>query len=231
MNEEKKIQQPHYLGHRERLRKKLLECSGDVFADYELLELLLTIAIPRRDVKPLAKELLNKFSTFAGVINASEAELLEIKGVGETTVALFKIIKLSITKTLKDKVQETSVISNWQELINYCQLNIGNKKTEEFHVLYLNTKCRLIKDETHSTGTIDTSSVYPREILKRVLELGASSIIIVHNHPTGDTKPSNADINITKKIKESLKTIDVPLHDHLIVGKGNYFSFKALGII
>lgn len=228
---DEKIIQPHYLGHRERLRKKLLECSGDVFADYELLELLLTIAIPRRDVKPLAKELLNKFSTFAGVINASQSDLLKINGIGETTVAMFKIIKLSMTKALKDKVQEGSIISNWQELINYCQLNIGNKQTEEFHVLYLDTKCQLIKDETHSTGTINTSSVYPREILKRVLDIGASSIIIVHNHPTGDTAPSNADINITRKIKESLKTIDVPLHDHLIVGKGNYFSFKSLGLL
>ncbi len=230
MKEEKNIQ-PHYLGHRERLRKKLLECSGDVFADYELLELLLTIAIPRRDVKPLAKELLNKFSIFAGVINAPQSELLKINGIGETTTAMFKIIKLSMTKALKDKVQEGSVISNWQELINYCQLNIGNKQTEEFHVLYLDTKCQLIKDETHSTGTINSSSVYPREILKRVLDNGASSIIIVHNHPTGDTSPSNADINITRKIKESLKTIDVPLHDHLIVGKGNYFSFKSLGLL
>ncbi|MBR1544925.1 MAG: DNA repair protein RadC [Alphaproteobacteria bacterium] len=230
MTEEKNIQ-PHYIGHRERLRKKLLESDGNVFADYELLELLLTIAIPRRDVKPLAKELLQKFSTFAGVINAPVSELLKIKGIGETTISMFKIVNLSMARVLMDKAKETSVISNWQELINYCQLNIGNKQTEEFHILYLDTKCHLIKDETHTTGTINTSSVYPREILKRVLEVGASSVIIVHNHPTGDTTPSNADISITRKIKESLKTIDVPLHDHLIVGKGNYFSFKSFGIL
>ena len=208
---EENIIQPHYLGHRERLRKKLLECSNNTFADYELLELLLMIAIPRRDVKPLAKELLQKFSTFAGVINAPQSELLKIKGIGETTIAMFKIIRFSMTKTLKDKVEERSVISNWKELIDYCQLNIGNKPTEEFHVLYLDTKCRLIKDEIHSSGTINTSSVYPREIIKRVLEIGASSIIIVHNHPTGDPTPSNADMNITNKIKEGLKMIDVPL--------------------
>ncbi|MCR5506296.1 MAG: DNA repair protein RadC [bacterium] len=230
MTEEKNTQ-PHYIGHRERLRKKLLESNGDVFADYELLELLLTIVIPRRDVKPLAKELLKKFSTFAGVINAPTSELLKISGIGEATISAFKIINLSMARVLMDKVKESSVISNWQELINYCQLNIGNKQTEEFHILYLDTKCHLIKDETHTTGTINTSSVYPREILKRVLEVGASSVIIVHNHPTGDTTPSNADINITRKIKESLKTIDVPLHDHLIVGKGNYFSFKSFGIL
>ena len=196
-----------------------------------MLELLLTISIPRRDVKPLAKDLIKKFSSFGNVINASPFELKEIKGIGENTIATFKIIQSAITKTLKDKVEEDSIISNWPELINYCQANIGNKKTEEFHVLYLNSKCHLIKDETHSTGTINTSSVYPREILKRVLEVGATSIIIVHNHPTGDTTPSNADINITKKIKEILKTIDVPLHDHLIVGKGNCFSFKSFGLL
>ncbi len=229
MVEEK--QKPHYLGHRERLRKKLLEYGASVFTDYELLELLLTISIPRRDVKPLAKDLIKKFSSFGNVINASSSELKEIKGIGDTTIATFKIIQASITKTLKNKVEEESIISNWPELINYCQANIGNKKTEEFHVLYLNAKCYLIKDETHSIGTINTSHVYPREILKRVLELGATSIIIVHNHPTGDTTPSNADITITRKIKESLKTIDVPLHDHLILGKGNCFSFKSFGIL
>lgn len=228
---EEKNKQPHYIGHRERLRKKFLECGDGVFSDYELLELLLTISIPRRDVKPLAKDLIKKFSSFKNVINASPFELKEIKGIGENTIATFKIIQSAITKTLKDKVEEDSIISNWPELINYCQANIGNKKTEEFHILYLNSKCHLIKDETHSTGTINTSSVYPREILKRVLEVGATSIIIVHNHPTGDTAPSNADINITKKIKEILKTIDVPLHDHLIVGKGNCFSFKSFGLL
>lgn len=224
-------QKQHYLDHRERLKKKLLENGSESFADYELLELLLTIAIPRRDVKPLSKELITKFKTFGGVINASPSRLMEIKGVGETVVATFKIIQSAITKTLKDKVMEDSVISNWPELINYCQANIGNKTTEEFHVLYLNSKCHLIKDEVHSTGTINTSSVYPREILKNVLEIGAASIIIVHNHPTGDTAPSNADINITKKIRDILKTIDVPLHDHLIVGKGNCFSFKSFGLL
>lgn len=225
---------PDYLGHRERLRKKLLECGDNidiVFADYELLELLLTIAIPRRDVKPLAKDLIKRFGSFAGVINASPTELFSISGIGETTVATIKIVRAAINNTLKHTVKESSIISNWKELVNYCQANIGCKQTEEFHVLYLNTKCQLIKDETHSSGTIDSSSVYPREILKHVLELGASSIIVVHNHPTGDTSPSNADINITKKIRDALGTIDVPLHDHIIVGKGNVFSFKSFGIL
>ncbi len=222
---------PHYLGHRERLRNKLIESGENSLADYELLELLLTIIIPRRDVKPLAKELISKFGSFANVINADITELKQIKGIGDTASIAFKIIKSSITRTLKNKVEKDTIISNWPELINYCKSSIGNKKTEEFHVLYLNTKSRLIKDETHSTGTINSSSVYPREILKRVLELGASSIIIVHNHPTGDTAPSNADINITKKIKEILKTIDVPLHDHLIVGKSDVLSFKSLGLL
>ena len=230
-----KIQsQPDYIGHRERLRKKLLECGDNVdsvFADYELLELLLTIAIPRRDVKPLAKKLIAKFGSFASVINATPNELSSVSGIGETTVATIKIVRASINATLKTSLTEHSVISNWKELINYCQANIGCKQTEEFHVLYLNTKCQLIKDEAHSSGTVNSSSVYPREILKHVLEIGATSIILVHNHPTGDITPSSADINITQKIRDALKTIDVPLYDHIIVGKGNFFSFKSLGII
>lgn len=225
------LQQPHYLGHRQRLRDKLLNNGSEALADYELLELVLSIAIPRRDVKPLAKELINTFKTFGGVITANPSDLKQIKGVGDTVIATLKIIEASQIKTLKDKIENTSIISSWTELIDYCKLNIGNKDTEEFHILYLNTKCHLIKDETHSTGTINTSSVYPRKILKEVLKIGATSIIIVHNHPTGDTTPSKADIQITNKIKETLKTIDVSLHDHLIVAKGNYISFKMLGLL
>lgn len=225
------LQQPHYLGHRQRLRDKLLNNGSEALADYELLELVLSIAIPRRDVKPLTKELINTFKTFGGVITANQSDLKQVKGVGDTVIATLKIIEASQIKTLKDKIENTSIISSWTELIDYCKLNIGNKDTEEFHILYLNTKCHLIKDETHSTGTINTSSVYPREILKEVLKIGATSIIIVHNHPTGDTTPSKADIQITNKIKETLKTIDVSLHDHLIVAKGNYISFKMLGLL
>ncbi len=227
-NQEKEA---HYLGHRERLRTKLLENGDSSLADYELLELLLTIIIPRRDVKPLAKELIKKFGTFGDVINAKPVELEKINGIGKTASIAFQIIKSSITRSLKTKIEKSNVISSWPELLDYCKSNIGTKKTEEFHVLYLNTKCKLIKDETHSTGTINSSSVYPREILKRVLELGASSIIIAHNHPTGDTAPSNADINITKKIRDILKTIDVPLHDHLIIGANDVLSFKTLGLL
>ena len=224
-------EKPHYIGHRQRLKEKLLLHGANSLADYELLELVLSIAIPRRDVKPLAKELINKFKTFGGVITAPTDALQEIKGIGNTVIATLKIIEASQIKTLKDKIETTSIISSWSELIDYCKLNIGNKDTEEFHILYLNTKCHLIKDETHSTGTINTSSVYPREILKEVLKIGATSIILVHNHPTGDTTPSRPDIQITQKIKEILQTIDVSLHDHIIVAKGNYISFKMLGLL
>lgn len=222
---------PHYIGHRQRLKEKLLTNGANTLADYELLELVLSIAIPRKDVKPLAKELISKFKTFGGVITAKPTELSQIKGIGDTTIATLKIIEASQIKILKDKIEETSIISNWSELIDYCKLNIGNKDTEEFHILYLNTKCHLIKDETHSTGTINSSSVYTREIIKRVLELGATSIILIHNHPTGDSTPSKADISITQKIIKALETIDVSVHDHLIVSKGNYTSFKMLGLI
>jgi DNA repair protein RadC len=213
------------------LRAKLLEHGRDSLADYELLELLLSIAIPRRDVKPLAKELIAKFKSFAGVIEAVPADLAKIKGLGPAAVAALKIVEASQVKSLEDKVEERSVVANWADLTNYCRLNIGAKDTEEFHVLYLDTKCRLIKDEAHSAGTINQSSVYPREILKRALELGAAGVIVAHNHPTGDTSPSRADIAITEKLKKTLAAIDVPLHDHIIVAKGAYASFKSMGLL
>jgi DNA repair protein RadC len=165
------------------------------------------------------------------VLGAPVDELLGTPGLGRTSVAAIKTVEASQVLALESKISGTSVIANWQDLIDYCKLNIGAGPTEEFHVLYLNAKCRLIGDETHSVGTVNAASVYPREILKRVLALGATSVILVHNHPTGDTNPSKADIAITEKIRDSLKTIDVSLHDHLIVTKGGYASLKMLGII
>ena len=222
---------PHYLGHRQRLREKLLENGRDSLADYELLELLLSIAIPRRDVKPLAKDLIARFKSFAGVIEANPAELAGIKGLGPTAVAAVKIVEAAQVKALGDKIGQRSAIANWADLTNYCRLNIGARETEEFHVLYLDTKCRLIKDEAHSAGTINSSSVYPREILKRALGLGAASVIVVHNHPTGDTNPSRADIAVTEKLKKTLAAADIQLIDHIIVAKGAHASFKSMGLL
>jgi DNA repair protein RadC len=213
------------------LRGKLLEHGRDSLADYELLELLLGIAIPRRDVKPLAKNLIAKFKSFAGVIEAPPAELGKIKGLGPAAVAAIKIVAASQVRALRDKVGARSAIANWSDLVDYCRLNIGSKDAEEFHVLYLDIKCRLIRDETHSAGTINSSSVYPREILKRTLELGAASVIVVHNHPAGDPVPSKADIAITDRLKQVLATMDVPLVDHIVVAKGTHASFKTMGLL
>jgi DNA repair protein RadC len=222
---------PHYLGHRKRLREKLLARGRSALADYEILELLLAMAIPRRDTKPMAKDLIGKFGGFADVIGAPVDQLRAVAGLGDAGAAAIKTVEAAQVLALESRIAGTSVIANWQDLIDYCKLNIGNLATEEFHVLYLNTKCRLIEDEAHSAGTVNASSVYPREILKRALELGATSVILVHNHPTGDATPSRADIAITEKIRDSLKAIEVALHDHIIVAKGNFASLKALGLI
>ncbi len=216
----------YYLGHRQRVKDKFLNSGSSSFSDYELLELLLTSIIPRKDVKPLAKDLIEKFKTFAGVINAKEKELEQIKGIGTTTTTIFKIINASILRVLNNELTKNPVISNGNELINYYKINIGLKDIEEFHILYLDSKCKLIKDETHSTGSINSSSVYPREILKGIIETGANSIILLHNHPSGDPTPSESDIVITQKIKYAINSIDVILNDHLIISKNNYYSFK-----
>ena len=216
----------HYLGHRQRIKDKFLNSGSSSFSDYELLELLLTTTIPRKDVKPLAKDLIEKFKTFSGVINAKEKELEQIKGIGKATTTIFKIINASILRVLNNELTKNPVISNGNELINYYKINIGLKDIEEFHILYLDSKCKLIKDETHSTGSINSSSVYPREILKGIIEAGANSIILLHNHPSGDPTPSESDIAITQKIKYAINSIDVILNDHLIISKNNYYSFK-----
>lgn len=216
----------YYLGHRQRIKDKFLNSGSSSFSDYELLELLLTTTIPRKDVKPLAKDLIKKFKTFANVINANEKELEKIKGIGKTTTTIFKIINASILRVLNNELTKKPVISNGNELINYYKINIGLKDIEEFHILYLDSKCKLIKDETHSTGSINSSSVYPREILKGIIETGANSIILLHNHPSGDPTPSESDIAITQKIKYAINSIDVILNDHLIISKNNYYSFK-----
>jgi DNA repair protein RadC len=218
-------------GHRERLRNKLLSHGHGPLADYEVLELLLSLAIPRRDVKPIAKALLAKFGNFSRLVNASPAELASVPGVGTAAAAAVKIVEAAMVRTLAAAVSEKSVIANWTDLLDYLRVSLGGKKTEEFHLLYLDTKCHLVKDELQTIGTINSSPVYPREVLKRVLELGAASVIMVHNHPSGDPVPSKSDVDITKKVAESLATIDVTLHDHVIVSAAGVASFKALGLL
>lgn len=221
----------HKKGHRERLKTRFRKGGVKALADYELLELLLMMAIPRRDVKPLAKSLISEFGSYAEVISASPERLMEFNGVGENVVTALKLAEASAQMLSQGKIMEKPVLSNWQALINYCTSQIAYKKNEQFRVLFLDRQNRLIADEKMQEGTIDHTPVYPREIIKRALELGSSAIILVHNHPSGDPTPSREDIEMTKKIAEAGKQLGVMLHDHLIISKGGHSSFKTMDLI
>ncbi|MDG1857782.1 MAG: DNA repair protein RadC [Emcibacteraceae bacterium] len=211
----------HKTGHRERLKARFRKGGVDALADYELLELNLMLAIPRRDVKPLAKDLIKEFGSFAEVISASPERLKEFSGVGENVVTTLKLSEASAQKLSEGSVMEKPVLSNWQALIKYCSAQLAYKKNEQFRVLFLDRQNRLIMDEKMQEGTIDHTPVYPREIIKRALELSSTAIILVHNHPNGDPTPSREDIEMTKKIQEAGKQLGVMLHDHLICTSSN----------
>lgn len=225
------MSEEHKKGHRERSKARFRKGGVDELADYELLELLLMMAIPRRDVKPLAKSLIAEFGSYAEVISAPPKRLLEFTGVGENVVTTLKLAEASAQMLSQGKVMEKPVLSNWQALINYCTSQMAYKKNEQFRVLFLDRQNRLIADEKMQEGTIDHTPVYPREIIKRALELGSSAIILVHNHPSGDPTPSREDIDMTKKIAEAGKQLGVMLHDHLIISKGGHSSFKTMDLI
>ncbi len=221
----------HYLGHRARLRERFLGAGGEAFPDYELLELILFSARPRGDVKPLAKALLKEFGTFAKVIYAEESALRQVDEVGDAVIAALKTIRLSAQRLIKSEISDQPVIQSWSALMDYCSLAMGKSKIEEFRVLFLNHRHALIADEVMQRGTINHTPVYPREIVKRALELSASAIILLHNHPSGDATPSKADIDITKKIIEAASTVGVAVHDHVIITENGHYSFKSFGII
>lgn len=221
----------HYLGHRERLREKMMMFGGKVLQDYELMEMILMHAIPRRDVKPLAKELIKTFGSFSAVLNAPPEEVMKISGIKKNTAILFLIIREAAVRMLKNEVSIAPVINNWDSLIAYCRIDMAQKKTEELRVLYLDVKGRLIKDEVSQNGTVNQTAVYPREIVKRALELCAVSVVMVHNHPAGDLRPSKNDIAITKMVVDALKTVNITLIDHIIVSKTGYTSFKSCGYL
>lgn len=218
---------PHYVGHRRRHKDKFLKNLPNVFSDYELLELMLFQSIPRKDVKPLSKELLQKFGNFNNLINVTKETLMEIPGTNENVFMNFQIIKEILNRILASQVIEQNVISSWGALLEYLKFNMSNLRLEQFRVLFLNKKNVLIADEIMATGTIDQTPVYPREIIKRVLAHEAGAIILVHNHPGGSAKPSNTDIDLTTQIVNACKTVNVNVHDHVIIGKGEYYSFKT----
>lgn len=217
---------PHYIGHRQRLRQRAMG-NAENLADYELLELILFFVIPRKDVKPLAKELLYQFRDFSSLINGSKEKLLGIKGVNENLYIYFIIIREVINRALRQKVINKNIISSWSILIDYLKINMGNMQLEQFRVLFLNKKNILIADEVLSEGTIDQAIIYPREIVKRALLHEASAIILVHNHPSGIVKPSSADIELTDKIVKTCINMNITVHDHIIIAANEYFSFKS----
>ena len=222
---------PHYIGHRARLRQRFLDSGGDTLPDYELLELILFSARPRGDVKPLAKRLLKQFGSFSNVIYAEEMLLRDIEDVGEAVIAALKTIRVSAQRMIKSEIANQPVIQSWSALMDYCKLVMGKEKIEQFRVLFLNHRHALIADEVMQHGTINHTPVYPREIVKRALEHSAAAIILLHNHPSGDPTPSKADIDITHKIIEAATTINVTVHDHVIITETGHYSFKSFGLI
>jgi DNA repair protein RadC len=222
---------PHYHGHRDRLRQRFLGAGSDALADYELLELILFRAIPRGDVKPLAKDLLAKFGSFAEAISAPVERLKEVKGVGDAAIAELKVVQAAANHLLRGQVKDRPVLSSWGSVLDYCRSAMAFAEKEEFRILFLDKRNRLIADEQHQTGTVDHTPVYPREVVKRALELSATAVILVHNHPSGDPTPSRADIEMTKAIVEVAKPLGIAVHDHLIVGKDGHASLKALKLI
>ncbi|WP_375327049.1 RadC family protein [Candidatus Tisiphia endosymbiont of Nemotelus uliginosus] len=217
---------PHYMGHRQRLKQRL-NCSPDNLLDYELLELILFLVIPRRDVKPLAKELMEKFGDFSGLLNSNKEKLLSVKGTNENLYINFIILRELINRMLKQKVIKQNIISSWSVLIDYLKTVMGSLQLEQFRVLFLNKKNILLADEILSHGTIDQAAIYPREIIKRALFNEASAIILVHNHPSGNSKPSNTDILLTNTIVKTCAHMNILVHDHVIIAGNEYFSFKS----
>jgi len=222
---------PHYQGHRERLRDRFREAGPDALSDYELLELLLFRALPRRDVKPLAKSLLEKFGSFAEVISAPESRLAEVKGLGGSGVSELKIVQAAASRLLRGAVKKRRVLSSWSSVLDYCRSAQAFADREQFRVLFLDKRNQLIADEVQQTGTIDHTPVYPREVVKRALELSATAIILVHNHPGGDPTPSCADIEMTKRVIEIARGLGIDVHDHIIVGRDGHASLKGLKLI
>ncbi|MET3924957.1 DNA repair protein RadC [Devosia sp. 2618] len=221
-----------HAGHRQRVRERFLKVGGDALEDYELLELALQLAIPRKDTKALAKTLLREFGSFSGVFNASQARLEKVEGLGATSVAHIKVIQAVAARFGRDRIDnEKPILSSWSQLIDYCRSQMAYESIEQFRILFLDKKNRLIADEVQQTGTVDHTPVYPREVIKRTLELSATALILVHNHPSGDPAPSSADVRMTKEISDIAKPLGITVHDHIIVGKSGHASLRGLKLL
>ena len=218
-------------GHRARLRARLFQHGGEALPDYELLEYLLALAIPRRDTKPLAKALLREFGGLAGVMTANAEELSRVRGMGETSVAAIKAAHGVALRLLKVETSDRPVLGNWQALLDYLRADMAHHGVERVRVLHMDSRNTLIRDEVMNEGTIDEAPVYAREVIRRAIQLGSAAIILVHNHPSGDASPSRADISITRTIANGLKPLNIALHDHIIIAKGGHTSLRAQGLI
>lgn len=218
----------HTHGHRSRLKDRFMKSGAQALAEYELLELLLFRSIPRRDTKPLAKELINIFGSFSEVLAAPSDRLKEVKGLGQATIIDFQIVKASAEALLSGEVREKPLLGSWSSVIGYCRAAMAFEDKEQFRILFLDKKNKLIKDEIQQVGTVDHTPVYPREVVKRALELSATAIVLVHNHPSGDPTPSRADIEMTKTISEIASSLGITVHDHIIIAKDGHASLKGL---
>lgn len=221
----------NYYEHYMSLRRRFLNAGGVALADDEMLELVLFRAIPHKDVKPVARELIETFGDFAGALSAPPTRLAEVQGVGDAVVTELKIVAAAAERLARVRVMHAPVLAGWQALIDYCRTAMAHRTTEQFRVLFLDRKNRLIADEAHGEGTVDHVPVYPRKVVKRALELDASALILVHNHPSGDPTPSEADIAMTVEVEQAARTVGIELYDHVVVGKAREASFRTLALI
>lgn len=224
-------EKPHYLGHRQRLRERFLNGGASAIADYELLEMILFASKPRGDVKPLAKRLIAEFGSFAKVVTATPDSLRKIDEVGEAAVSSILIIQAATQRLLQEQMMEKPIIQSWTALLDYAKAIMAHNKIEEFRIIFLNRRNEVIRDEVQQRGTIDHTPVYVREVVKRALELGAASIILMHNHPSGDHTPSRADIDITQQVADAARAVGIKIHDHVIVSERGHYSFRANGLL
>ena len=223
--------QPLYSGHRERLRDRFRKAGGEALPDYELLEMVLFRAIARRDTKDLSKRLLARFGSFAGVVNAPDARLKEVSGVGDAVVTEIRLIRSAALRLMRSEISSSPVLSSWTQVLDYLKAAQGYEQREIFRILFLDKKNRLIADEVQGLGTVDHTPVYVREVVKRALELSSTAIILVHNHPSGDPTPSRADIDMTRLIADAGRPLGVLVHDHVIVGRSGCASLKAMRLV
>ncbi len=222
---------PGHLGHRARMREKLLGAGPEALLDHELLEMVLFLALPRRDTKPIARALLARFGSFANAIAAPLHELRDIEGLGEAGAAALRTVQAAALRLARAEVMDQPVLNNWDRLLSYLTVALTRERVEQFRVLFLDTRNRLIADEAQARGTVNHTPVYPREVVKRALELQATALILVHNHPSGDPTPSRADLDMTQEIKAAAGSLGIVLHDHLVVGNGRHLSFRREGLL